>query len=112
MPVIHQLGVLGHGLAQAEIAAVACTGGAHEVASAGRQVIWGDLPLVLPAASVLAPRAAEPHSLPACVCEVSRLLAPIEGGVPPGVEGEVVGVCQSLLALIIEALPCRSKASQ
>ena len=107
VPVICQPGVVGHRLAQTEVAAVARTERAHKFASAGCQMVWGDLPLMLPPASVLTARAAQPDSLLACVCEVPGLLPPIEGGVPPGVKGEVVGVCQGLFALVIEAWLCR-----
>jgi len=100
VPLLGQPGVCGHGLALAAAASPppALAVRTDDVPPVLGQAAGDGRPLVDPATAVDAARAAQPHLLAACVGEVRRLLALVEGWVPPGLDEVVLRVRQGLLS--------------
>jgi len=87
--------------AGAEVAALAVAVGADRLPAC--QDVGHGHPLMVPATAVLAAWPFQPYSLFASVGVVPRLLALVAGGVPPGLNGVVVRVCQGLLAILFKS---------
>jgi len=110
VPLLGEGGVVLHGAARAEGAALAEALGAAGVPIVSYEVLDHGLPLVQPAAAVLAARAAQPHLLVAAVCEVCGHLALVPVWVPQLLDPVVVPVRQGLPALLVERRSCGSEA--
>jgi len=103
VPLLGEGRVVLHGAARAEGAAPAGALGADGVGVAADEGPNLALPLVQPAAAVLAARAAQPHLLVGSLREVGRLVGAVLGRVPQLLDVVVVRVCQGFSAELVKA---------
>jgi len=107
VPLPGQCGVLLHRAAETQAPVPTVTFGADGIAiTVVHEVACPCLPLVQPAAAVLAAWAAQPHLLTTAVCEVCRHLAPVLGRVPQLLNLAVVRMRRDPPVFGIESSSC------
>ena len=97
VPFCRQPGVCSHRLALAEATALAFTIWANNPVTPSQILCFG-VPLMLSPAPMPAARTLQPEPCVAARRQICRLLALVEGGVPQGLDGFIIWMCERFFA--------------